>query len=299
MHFVQLARSGHMTVPAHQQMCHTSSLTSSLLPPPPPPAVTTHFPSHYHRQPVASVQEHATQCPRNPETAPRWPCWQQHDNTKRGGCDTSKTQWTWWNTQGGARRGQRGMGKQRAGHTRYTRLFFLFFSCLLTSPLLLAPPPPTMFQRHPHPIPSFQTTKNTPSWVCSSCLGTPPPPTIMKHKNTSNGAFFMFCVSVPSPPTRHTKHMACFMCLVAHLLLPTSQHKKCTILGVFFMFGAYSIPLPSNTKNMPVLACFQCLTTSSPLSLYSIPLPSLLTPSLPFPILPFPFFFLFRYFLFR
>ena len=38
---------------------------------------------------------------------------------------------------------------------------------------------------------------------------------------------------------------ACFVCLVAHLLLPTPKHEKRAILGMFFVFGTYSIPPPT------------------------------------------------------
>ena len=109
-----------------------ASLTSSLLPPPPPPpAVTTHhFPPHYHRQPVASVQERATWRPRNTETAPKrhqddpadsstttrneeaamhWKC-NGHDGTHKGG-------------PGGAKGAQESNGQGVQG----TPAFFFFF----------------------------------------------------------------------------------------------------------------------------------------------------------------------------
>ena len=73
MHFVQLARSGHVTVPAHQQTRHTG-ITHIITPSTTTTTTRRHhkpLPPHYHHQPVASVQERATQRPRNPETAPK------------------------------------------------------------------------------------------------------------------------------------------------------------------------------------------------------------------------------------
>ena len=129
MHFVRLARSGHMTVPAHQQMCHTG-ITHIITPSTTTTTTCRHhnpLPPHYHRQPVVSVQERATRRPRNPETAPRRPCRQQHDDTKQGGRNTSKTQRTQRNTQGGGQDGPKGHRKATGRAYKVRPPFFSFF----------------------------------------------------------------------------------------------------------------------------------------------------------------------------
>jgi len=146
MHFVRLARSGHVTVPAHQQTRHTgithiitpsttttTTTTTTTCPhttPLSPPLLspTHHISARTHHMKLQEYQN-------SPKTPPRWPCWQQHDNMKWGGHNTLKTRWTWRNTQWGTRRGQRGTEKQQAGHTRYTHLFFLFFCVYWHPPL--------------------------------------------------------------------------------------------------------------------------------------------------------------------
>ena len=330
MHFVQLARSGHVTVPAHQQMHHTSSLTSSLLPPPPPPPHTTSPPLPLPTRRVSARTCHTM--PQEPQNSTKTtpPTAARRHETRRAWRIKNVMDMT--EHMRGARRGQRGTGKQQAGCTRYARLFFLFFHVYWHPPSLLAPPPPSppanheehtykgvffvvgkfstppplwnpknaskmahslgfVFRRHPHPIPSSQTMKNTPLWVCSSCLGSSPPSTNTKHeKHAILGVFFVFRVSAPSPSnqTHETRRVwACFMCLVAHLLLPTSEHKMAR-----FSCSAPTLSPPPTFKHQKhaCLGTFSVFDHLQPLSLYSISLPSLLTPSLLFPTLPLPFF---------
>ena len=271
MHFVWLARSGHMTVPAYQQMCHagithiiTPSTTTTthphITPLPPPLPLPTHHVSARTRHTMP--QEHQN----GPKTTARWLRRQEQHDMKRGGHNVLKTRRTQRNTQGATRRGHRGTEKQWAGRTRYVRLFFLFFSCLLTSPPLLAPPIP------------------------------PPPPSLPpKDKEHSyEGVFFVFgkfstphhhetrkTCSVPSS-SNHTHetcpygHVLCVWLLLCHSQpsntknapfcrplcyvpspFPSFEHEKTRhFRRVFRVWRLHHPPFPSNTKNVPVLAHF-------------------------------------------
>ena len=347
MHFVRLARSGHVTVPAHQQTRHTG-ITHIIT----PSTTTTHHPLSPHTtSPPTTIANLLRQCKNAPHDAPGTPkrpwnatktappiATRQH-KTRRPRHIKNATD-TMEHTRGDQER-SKGHGKATGRAYKVHPPFFSFFFHVYWH----SPPSPST----PTPISSSQQTWRRHPYRCVLHVWEVlHPSTITKHeKRAQNGAFFVFRrhLHPPSPPPKPQRthllgcalcvwevlhppplqnkkntpkmaHVSCFsaiplqphtrntpirgmfrVCVVAHLLLPTPEHKQCAISGAFFMFGIYSIPpLPSNIENVPVLARFQCLTTTTPLSLYDIPLPSLFTPSLPFPS---HFFFHFRYFLFR
>ena len=191
MHFVWLARSGHVTVPAHQQMRHTG-ITHIITP---STTATTHPhptplpPSHYHRQPVALVQERATQRPRNAEMAPKRhqdspadssTMTQNEESATRRKCDGHD------GTHKGGPGGVKGAWASNGQGVQGTPAFFSFFFRVYSHPPpLLAPPPPS------------------------------PPPNHKEH--TYKGVFFVFGKFSTPPPSRNTKNapeMARFSCFV-------------------------------------------------------------------------------------
>ena len=151
-----------MTVPAHQQTRHagithiiTPSTTTTTTHPHPTP-----LPPHYHRQPVASVQEHATRRPRNAETAPKR---QQDGSADRSNTTRNEEAVTRRERDGhdGTHKGQPGgvigaRESNRQGVQGTSAYFFFFFR------VYSHPPPPSTPNPTPTPIPSSQTQRTHP-----------------------------------------------------------------------------------------------------------------------------------------
>ena len=176
--------------------------------------------------------------------------------------------------------GSKGHGKTTGRAYKLCLLFFfLFFRVYWHSPPLLAPlSPPPNHEEHTYKGVFFMFGK----------FSTP-----HHHETRKMCPMRVFRVLVPSPSNHtHKTHpyVACFVCV----LICYSQPLNMTNAPFWAHFlGLAPTPSPSTFKQWKC-ACFGpflCLTNSTSLSLYDIPLPSPFTPPLPFLALPFSFFF--------